>query len=65
MKVGDLVRHKSFDDLYGVVSSVKLFKGLVESNGVEVLWSYDPGYGQHTPHHPRRLEVVRESRLLS
>ena len=62
MKVGDLVRHKSFDDLYGVVTSVKLYQGLVESNRVEVLWSYDPGYGQHTPHHPDRLEVIREGR---
>ena len=60
MKVGDLVRHKSFDDLYGVVTSIRLHQALVDR--VEVLWSYDPGYGQHTPPHPRRLEVVRESR---
>ena len=60
MKVGDLVRHKSFGDLYGVVTSVNLYQGLVASNRVEVLWSYDTGYGHHTAHTPMRLELIAE-----
>ena len=59
MKVGDLVKHKAFDDLYGVVTSVSPRD---YTSRVEVLWTYDPGYGRHTPHHPDRLEVVREGR---
>ena len=59
MKVGDLVKHKAFDDLYGVVTSVAA-RGY--SSRIEVLWTYDPGYGRHTPHHPDRLEVISEGR---
>ena len=63
MKVGDLVKHKSFDDLYGVVTSVSRYKGKRDySARIEVLWTYDPGYGQHTPHHPDRLEVIRNGK---
>jgi len=65
MKVGDLVKHKAFNDLYGVVTNADYtegFEGLLACCRVEVLWTYDPGYGRHTPHHPDRLEVVRESR---
>ena len=58
MKVGDLVKHKAFDDLYGVVTSVSHQVG----SRIEVLWTYDPGYGRHTPHHPDRLEVISEGR---
>ena len=59
MKVGDLVKHKSFDDLYGVVTSVTPYDYTFR---IEVLWTHDPGYGRHTPHHPDRLEVIREGR---
>ena len=59
MKVGDLVKHKAFDDLYGVVTSVDPRDSF---SRIEVLWAYDPGYGRHTPHHPDRLEIVSESR---
>ncbi len=62
MKVGDLVKHNSFDDLYGVVTNVEIYQGNRGSNRIEVLWSYDPGYGMHTVHHPDRLEVIREGR---
>ena len=58
VKVGDLVKHKSFDDLYGVVTSADYNEGLLACYRVEVLWTYDPGYGRHTPHHPDRLEVI-------
>ena len=61
MKVGDLVKHKAFDDLYGVVTSVTPYDNAFGER-IEVLWTYDPGYGRHTPHHPDRLEVIRESR---
>jgi hypothetical protein len=55
VKVGDLVKHNSFNspDLLGVITSVA-------PGRIEVLWAYDPGYGIHTPHHPDRLEVIRE-----
>ena len=59
MKVGDLVKHKAFDDLYGVVTSVSPRDYTYR---IEVLWTYDPGYGRHTPHHPSRLEVISEGR---
>jgi hypothetical protein len=63
VKVGDLVKHNSFDDLYGVVTSVSRYKVKRDYTArIEVLWTYDPGYGQHTPHHPDRLEVIREGR---
>ena len=28
---------------------------------IMVLWQRDSGFGQHTPHHPDRLEIVNES----
>ena len=60
MKVGDLVKHKAFDDLYGVVTSVDPRDSF---SRIEVLWSYDAfKLTRHTPHHPDRLEVVSESR---
>ena len=64
MKVGDLVKHKSFDDLYGVVTDIRddTTPTGYPTSRVEVLWTYDPGYGRQTPHHPDRLEVIRESR---
>jgi len=62
MKVGDLVRHNSFDDLLGIIIRVENPQGLRASDRIEVLWSYDPGYGINTIHHSDRLEVIRESR---
>ena len=63
-KVGDLVKHNSFDDLYGVVTDVRNDTTPIgtPTSRIEVLWCYDPGYGRHTPHHPDRLEVISEGR---
>ena len=62
VRIGDLVRHKSFlageHELLGIVTDID--PGYA-GDRIMVLWSYDPGYGQHTPHHPDRLEIVNES----
>ena len=62
VRVGDLVRHKS------VLAGEHEFLGIVTDidHGyagyrIMVLWQRDSGFGQHTPHHPDRLEIVNES----
>ena len=59
MKVGDLVRHVGFGDLLGIVTEID---SRYRDKRFMVLWTRDQGYGLHCIHHPRRLEVVRESR---
>ena len=62
VRIGDLVRHRS------VVAGDHEFLGVVTDIDpgyagyrVMVLWQRDSGFGQHTPHHPDRLEIVNES----
>ena len=62
VRVGDLVRHKS------VLAGEHEFLGIVTDidpgyagDRIMVFWQRDSGFGQHTPHHPNRLEIVNES----
>ena len=61
VRVGDLVRHKSVlagdHEFLGIVTDID--PGYAGYR-VMVLWS-GRDFGQHTPHHPDRLEIVNES----
>ena len=63
VRVGDLVRHKSVlagdHELLGIVTDID--PGYYAGDRIMVLWQRDSGFGQHTPHHPDRLEIVNES----